>query len=120
MHALRPSDCTGSSPETTLRSTHRPPRAYPDAETHFNGDTLPEGCGPFVLNPGLTPEADEYAYREEPWSTVLSEVPLTAETVPVRSRSDNSCCSPLSRIRLHLLGGPSAAFAGSHGPRKAT
>lgn len=54
-------------------------KAYPSAETFFHGAALPEGCGPFVLNHSVSLEAagaDEPAFREEPWSTVLSEVPL--------------------------------------------
>lgn len=34
---------------------------------------------------GLDPDrGDELAFREEPWATVLSEVPLRSESVPVR------------------------------------
>lgn len=64
------------------------PRAYPDAERIHQGESLPDGCAPFVLNHSLSADAaaaaDEHCFREEPWSTVLTEVPLKEEAVPVR------------------------------------
>lgn len=61
------------------------PRAYPSAEQLFKGDALPEGCGPYVFNHSLAADTcseAEHAFREEPWSTVLTEVTLPEEAAP--------------------------------------
>lgn len=80
--AIESASCAAAdSPRSPLPSRHR---AYPNAEAIFKGDTLPDGCGPFVLNTGLSPDADEFAFREEPFATVLTEVVLKEEGVPVR------------------------------------
>lgn len=42
---------------------------------------------------GLDASKDEVAFREEPWATVLSEVPLKAETVPDFLESATQFCN---------------------------
>lgn len=55
--------------------------AYPDADPCCSG-APPEGHFPFLMRTGMGPKEAEHAFREEPWSTVISEVALKEETVP--------------------------------------